>query len=83
VGINFSHNVLTVRDSGPGIAEIDLPHIFDRFYRAESSRTSDGYGLGLSLAKHLADKLHVNIRVDNVVENGHISGAVFSVDFTR
>lgn len=47
-----------ISDSGPGIARADLPHIFDRFYRSESSRTknaTEGYGLGLSLAKHIAE----------------------------
>lgn len=40
-----------VEDSGTGIGEEDLPHIFDRFYRAEKSRSTPGSGLGLSLAR--------------------------------
>lgn len=40
-----------VEDSGVGIAGEDLPHIFDRFYRAEKSRSAPGSGLGLSLAR--------------------------------
>ena len=43
--------VVTVKDSGDGIPEDDLPHIFDRFYRGEKSRSTAGNGLGLSLAQ--------------------------------
>lgn len=49
-----------VKNSGKGIASEDLPHIFDRFYRADTSRTNSGkkgYGLGLSLAKKIV-QLH-------------------------
>ena len=41
-----SEGVLTVDDEGPGISERDLPHVFDRFYRAEESRSMPGSGLG-------------------------------------
>lgn len=45
---------LTVADTGQGIAEHDLPHIFQRFYRCDQSRTHAGTGLGLSLARAVA-----------------------------
>lgn len=47
--------VLKVINEGDGIAPDDLPHIFDRFYRADNSRNSDGHGLGLALAKQIVD----------------------------
>ena len=44
--------MVSVRDSGPGIAPVDLPHIFDRFYK---SNDSHGMGLGLSIAKYIVE----------------------------
>jgi two-component system heavy metal sensor histidine kinase CusS len=46
---------VTVNDNGSGIAAEHLPRVFDRFYRAESSRGSDGAGLGLALVKSILD----------------------------
>ncbi|WP_043266167.1 HAMP domain-containing sensor histidine kinase [Streptomyces sp. CT34] len=45
---------LTVRDHGPGIAPEDLPHVFDRFYRAQAARALPGSGLGLAMARQIA-----------------------------
>ena len=45
---------LTVRDHGPGFNERDLPHVFDRFYRAETARRLPGSGLGLAIVKQAA-----------------------------
>ncbi len=46
---------LTVRDHGPGIAPEDLPHVFDRFYRATAARGRTGSGLGLAIVRHVAE----------------------------
>jgi two-component system sensor histidine kinase MprB len=46
--------VIEVADSGPGIAEADLPHVFERFYRADTSRTMPGSGLGLAIVRQVA-----------------------------
>ena len=51
---NETHVVLSVRDTGIGISESDLPYVFDRFYKADKSRTgSSGSGLGLSIAREM------------------------------
>jgi two-component system sensor histidine kinase MprB len=46
---------LTVRDHGPGIAAADLPHVFERFYRATSARAMPGSGLGLAIVRQVAE----------------------------
>jgi two-component system sensor histidine kinase BaeS len=48
-------STLSVADEGPGIQEADLPHIFDRFWRAPGA-PAGGTGLGLSIAKWIADR---------------------------
>jgi two-component system sensor histidine kinase MprB len=44
-----------VRDHGPGIADSDLPHVFERFYRATSARAMPGSGLGLAIVRQVAE----------------------------
>jgi two-component system sensor histidine kinase MprB len=55
VEVTVRDGEVTVRDHGPGIAQADLPHVFDRFYRAPSARGLPGSGLGLAIVKHVAD----------------------------
>jgi two-component system sensor histidine kinase MprB len=55
VEVTLSDGELTVRDHGPGIAAQDLPHAFDRFYRAASARSLPGSGLGLAIVRQVAD----------------------------
>jgi two-component system sensor histidine kinase MprB len=47
--------VFTVADEGPGIPAVDLPHIFDRFYRSPAARAKPGSGLGLAIVRQIAD----------------------------
>ena len=64
---------LVIRDTGPGIPAEDLPHIFDRFYRTEKSRTrskTSGFGLGLSIAYWIITNHDGNIDVKSIEGNG-------------
>ena len=56
VTVRLEHGRLLVADEGAGIAEEDLPHIFDRFYRSKESRTMPGSGLGLAIVRQVAER---------------------------
>ena len=70
---NTQYVVITVADNGEGIPSTDIPHIFDRFYRSDKSRTdADGAssGLGLAIAKALVEAHGGRIKVSSAVGNG-------------
>src|SRR5215203_126452 len=69
------HAVISVADRGCGIPEGEIPHIFDRFYRAQGSSRADGTGLGLALAREITDHLGGEIRV----QSHPGTGSTFSV----
>jgi signal transduction histidine kinase len=71
---------VTIEDNGIGIRKADLPHIFQRFYRADTSRGEvDGFGLGLSIAKWIADAHKATISVESEENAGSIFKIVFPV----
>ncbi|ADO77599.1 sensor histidine kinase [Halanaerobium praevalens] len=69
-----AHNFyFSVEDDGPGIAQTDLPNVFDRFYQADKSRTrkeNKGSGLGLAIAKQIIDSYNGNIDVESIEGKG-------------
>jgi signal transduction histidine kinase len=72
-----SRIAVSIEDFGIGIGENDLPHIFERFYRADRVRAGGGHGLGLSLAKSIARVHGASIEVHS--REG--AGSTFQVNF--
>jgi signal transduction histidine kinase len=73
VSVNGTPNaVLMVEDSGSGIAPENLPHVFDRFYREDKSRSREtgGAGLGLSICKSIVESAGGEIGVESVPGRG-------------
>jgi two-component system, OmpR family, sensor histidine kinase MprB len=67
---------VSVSDSGPGVADEDVPYVFDRFWRSPRARGLPGSGLGLSIVAQVADELHGTVAVDRDPELG---GARFTL----
>ncbi|MGD0297137.1 MAG: heavy metal sensor histidine kinase [Bryobacteraceae bacterium] len=65
---------VAVRDTGIGIPETALPHVFERFYRVDESRNRDagGTGLGLSIAKWIAERHHASLEAESVLGQGSV-----------
>jgi heavy metal sensor kinase len=63
---------VTVRDTGIGIPDAALPHVFERFYRVDESRNREagGAGLGLSIAQWIAERHHARLEAESVVGQG-------------
>jgi len=68
--VQDDHVAFQVRDTGVGIAAEDLPHIFERFYKADRARSGGGTGLGLSIAKHLVERHGGQIRAESQLGRG-------------
>lgn len=95
VSVRVTEDVLACRirieDTGPGIAESDLPHIFERFYRgsrdanaAPSEVNPAGVGIGLALSKSLVTAQGGTLTAENLRdENGNVTGAAFNLVFFK
>ncbi len=70
VTVRLSQGTLYVADQGPGIAEEDLPHVFDRFYRSPESRTMPGSGLGLAIVRRVAERHGGTVSAGAAAEGG-------------
>jgi two-component system, OmpR family, sensor histidine kinase MprB len=70
IEVGLRDGVLTVRDHGPGFEEADLPHVFERFYRAAAARKLPGSGLGLAIVRQAAEAHHGYARAENAPGGG-------------
>jgi two-component system sensor histidine kinase MprB len=70
VELEVREGVVVVRDHGPGIAEEDLPYVFDRFYRARSARGLPGSGLGLAIVRQVAEAHGGEVFAERVPDGG-------------
>lgn len=77
VTVRLMQDRLEVRDDGVGIGVADLPHVFDRFYQADTSRSRGGFGLGLALTRRIVELHGWTIDVES--EEG--KGTTFTVRF--
>lgn len=71
--VHKKHAVLRVIDRGIGIPAADLPHVFERFYRADASRSkqqADGFGLGLPIAQQIVHRHHGSISIASTPGKG-------------
>ena len=80
IDVRLAGGRLTVRDRGPGIEEADLPHVFDRFYRAASARALPGSGLGLAIVKQTVDDHGGSVTVANAEGGGALLTLRFDTD---
>jgi signal transduction histidine kinase len=62
--------IFTIEDTGPGIPEKAIPHIFDKFYQADSSHKEEGHGLGLSVVAKILELEKGSVTVENLAGGG-------------
>ena len=68
--MKISWSISRSKIPGVGIPEEEIPHIFERFYRCDRSRSQAGIGLGLSLAKAIVRAFNGDIRVTSALDQG-------------
>lgn len=79
IEIDVRLGAVSVRDHGPGLDEADIPHLFDRFYRAVGSRSLPGSGLGLSIVASVASVHGGSVFARNAADGGAIIGVILPV----
>ncbi|HET8605134.1 MAG TPA: HAMP domain-containing sensor histidine kinase [Marmoricola sp.] len=72
VSVRLDEGTMSVADEGPGIAEHDLPHVFDRFYRSTESRAMPGSGLGLSIVRAVVERHGGQVSATNAPDGGAV-----------
>jgi two-component system sensor histidine kinase MprB len=72
IEVDVADGVVTVRDHGPGVPDSDLPHVFDRFYRAAAARGLPGSGLGLAIVKQTVEDHGGTVTIANAKGGGAI-----------
>ena len=72
VEVTVAGTTVSVRDHGPGIAEADLPFVFERFYRAPAARGMPGSGLGLAIVRHVAEAHGGSVEAANAPGGGAV-----------
>jgi two-component system sensor histidine kinase MprB len=72
VEITLAGGELSVRDHGPGFKPQDLPHVFDRFYRADEARRMPGSGLGLAIVRQAAEAYGGSVAAANAPDGGAV-----------
>ena len=77
IEVTLRDHVLTVRDHGPGFADDDLPHVFDRFYRSTAARGMPGSGLGLSIVQQVAETHGATATAGNAPGGGAVMSIAF------
>jgi two-component system sensor histidine kinase MprB len=70
ITVIMKDQTIVVSDQGPGIADEDLPHVFDRFYRSDLSRNTPGTGLGLSIVAHTINSHGGWVKAGKAAEGG-------------
>ena len=70
VVVTLKDRYISIKDNGPGIAQEDLPYIFDRFYKVKSVENKNGTGLGLSIAKQIAERHNIEVSVISIKDSG-------------
>jgi two-component system sensor histidine kinase MprB len=70
--VTIERGLISVRDHGPGIDPSDLPHVFDRFYRAAAARSLPGSGLGLAIVKATVEDHGGSVSIANAEGGGTI-----------